>query len=150
MSEITLTKDNFEKEVLQSKLPVLVDFWAAWCGPCKMVAPAIARLAENYIETLKVGKVNVDEESDLAYTYNISSIPTLLIFKEGKVVDQKIGAVSLSVLESFVAPHLKGSKTRAELGSPKLALPVGTTYQSSLELVSSDSSLRHIERVAVE
>lgn len=106
MSEITLTKDNFEKEVLQSKLPVLVDFWAAWCGPCKMVAPAIARLAENYIETLKVGKVNVDEESDLAYTYNISSIPTLLIFKEGKVVDQKIGAVSLSVLESFVAPHL--------------------------------------------
>ncbi len=106
MSEVTLTKANFEAEVLKSDIPVLVDFWAVWCGPCKMVAPAVAKLAENHAGKLKVGKVNVDEQSELAEKYNISSIPTLSLFKGGKVVNQRIGAVTLAVLESFVAEHI--------------------------------------------
>jgi len=106
MSEITLSNENFDNEVLKSDVPVLVDFWAVWCGPCKMVAPAVAKLAENHVGKLKVGKVNVDEQSSLAEKYNISSIPTLVLFKEGKVVNQRIGAVSLAVLESFVSEYL--------------------------------------------
>lgn len=106
MSEITLSNENFDNEVLKSDVPVLVDFWAVWCGPCKMVAPAVAKLAENHVGKLKVGKVNVDEQSSLAEKYNISSIPTLVLFKEGKVVNQRIGAVSLAVLESFVGEYL--------------------------------------------
>ncbi len=106
MSEITLSNENFDNEVLKSDIPVLVDFWAVWCGPCKMVAPAVAKLAENHVGKLKVGKVNVDEQSSLAEKYNISSIPTLVLFKEGKVVNQRIGAVSLAVLESFVGEYL--------------------------------------------
>ena len=106
MSEVILSSANFDKEVLKSDIPVLVDFWAVWCGPCKMVAPAVAKLAGNHEGKLKVGKVNVDEHSDLAEKYNISSIPTLLMFKNGKVVNQRIGAVSLAVLESFVAEYL--------------------------------------------
>ncbi len=106
MSEVTLTSANFESEVLKSKVPVLVDFWAVWCGPCKMVAPAVAKLAENHAGKLKVGKVNVDEQPELAEKFNISSIPTLSLFKDGKVVNQRIGAVSLAVLESFVSEYL--------------------------------------------
>ncbi|MHC1692913.1 MAG: thioredoxin [Sphaerochaetaceae bacterium] len=106
MSEIVLTNENFDKEVLKSEIPVLVDFWAVWCGPCKMIAPAIARLAESHAEKLKVGKVNVDEQSDLAQKYNVSSIPTLLVFKNGQVVNQRIGAASLAVLETFVGAYL--------------------------------------------
>lgn len=106
MSEITLTSANFDSEVLQSKVPVLVDFWAVWCGPCKMVAPAVAKLAEKYAGKLSVGKVNVDEQPELAEKYQISSIPTLAIFKDGKVVNQRIGAVSLAMLESFVADYV--------------------------------------------
>lgn len=106
MSEITLTNANFESEVLNSDVPVLVDFWAVWCGPCKMVAPAVEKLAANHFGKLKVGKVNVDEQPELAEQYRISSIPTLTLFKDGKVVNQRIGAVSLGVLESFVADYL--------------------------------------------
>ena len=106
MSEVTLTKANFEAEVVKSDLPVLVDFWAVWCGPCKMVAPAVAKIAEKYEGKLKVGKLNVDEEPELAEKFNISSIPTLAVFKGGKVVNQRIGAVSLAVLESFVAEYV--------------------------------------------
>ena len=106
MSEITLTNANFESEVLKSDVPVLVDFWAVWCGPCKMVAPAVAKLAENHVGKLKVGKLNVDEQPELADKYGISSIPTLALFKDGKVINQRIGAVSLSVLESFVAEYV--------------------------------------------
>lgn len=106
MSEVTLTNANFEAEVMKSDVPVLVDFWAVWCGPCKMVAPAVAKIAEKYVGKLKVAKVNVDEQPELAEKYNISSIPTLAIFKDGKVVNQRIGAVSLSVLESFVAEYV--------------------------------------------
>ncbi|MBM6968755.1 thioredoxin, partial [Pseudoramibacter alactolyticus] len=82
MSVVTLTKDNFESEVLQSDKPVLVDFWASWCGPCKMVSPLVDEIAEEHDE-VKVGKINVDEESELAQQFQIMSIPTLLVFKDG-------------------------------------------------------------------
>ena len=89
--EITITKANFEAEVLNSEKPVLVDFWATWCGPCKMIAPVVAEIAENYKETLKVGKINVDTEGELAVKYGVMSIPTLLLFKDGEVVKKSIG-----------------------------------------------------------
>ena len=106
MSEISITAENFEDEVLKSELPVLVDFWAEWCGPCKMIAPAVAQLALKYEGKVKVAKVNVDEASSVASMFNISSIPTLVIFKKGEVVAQRMGAASLSVLDSFVSQNL--------------------------------------------
>ncbi len=106
MSEVVLTKANFEDEVLNSKVPVLVDFWAVWCGPCKMVSPVVAKLGEKHAGKLKVGKVNVDEQMELAEKYNISSIPTLTLFKDGQVVDQKIGALPMAALDAFVTEHL--------------------------------------------
>ena len=84
--------ENFEQEVLQSDVPVLVDFWAEWCGPCRMIAPHVDALATEYVGKAKVGKVDVDSEQDLANKYGVSSIPALLFFKEGKLVDQLIGA----------------------------------------------------------
>ncbi|MFA5514599.1 MAG: thioredoxin [Sphaerochaetaceae bacterium] len=106
MSEVTLTNANFEQEVLKSDLPVLVDFWAEWCGPCRMVAPAVEKVAQKYVGKLKVGKVNVDDQQELAFEYKISSIPTLGIFKDGKLVSQKIGAVNLATLEAFVSQYV--------------------------------------------
>lgn len=90
----TLTKENFEGEVLNASGPVLVDFWASWCGPCRMVSPIIDELAEEYAGKLTVGKVNVDEQSELASQYAVVSIPTILVFKNGKVVEKKVGAHS--------------------------------------------------------
>ena len=91
MAEIILTKQNFEAEVLNSEIPVLVDFWASWCGPCMMLSPVIAELAEELEGKIKVGKVNVDEQSELAMQYRVASIPTLLLFKDGKLEKTSVG-----------------------------------------------------------
>ena len=93
MAEIKITVDNFEQEVIRSEQPVLVDFWAAWCGPCRMLAPAVAQIAAECEGKIKVGKVNVDEEPELAQRFGIMSIPTVLAFKDGKKVNQSIGLV---------------------------------------------------------
>jgi thioredoxin 1 len=89
---VNLTLDNFEDEVENSSLPVLVDFWAAWCGPCKMIAPIIDQLADEFDGKVKIAKINVDENRELSMRYKVMSIPTLLLFKDGEVVNQVIGA----------------------------------------------------------
>lgn len=89
--EITLTKDNFETEVLQSDVPVLVDFWATWCGPCRMVAPIVEEIAQEYDGKVKVCKADVDENEDLAMEYGVMSIPTLMVFKNGALDNTQVG-----------------------------------------------------------
>ena len=102
MLEINLSNQNFENEVLKSEIPVLVDFYATWCGPCKMIAPVISQIAEDYKGKIKVGKVNVDDENDLAMKYQIQNIPTLILFKEGKTVNSLIGLNSKSEIENMI------------------------------------------------
>ena len=102
MLEINLTKQNFEEEVLKSEKLVLVDFFATWCGPCKMIAPVLSEIAKEYEGKVKVGKVNVDEQKDLAVQYKISNIPTLLLFKGGSVKNVLVGFHSKSELEKMI------------------------------------------------
>ena len=91
MSVMTITKENFEKEVLDSREPVLLDFWASWCGPCRMVSPIVDEIAEEVTDK-KVGKVNVDEQPELAERFGVMSIPTLVVMKNGKIAQQAVGA----------------------------------------------------------
>ena len=97
---MTFTDDNFETEVVASDLPVLVDFWAEWCGPCKMIAPAIEELVAEFEGKAKIGKLDVDGNQGTAAKYGIRSIPSLLIFKDGEVVDQIVGAVPKGAIQS--------------------------------------------------
>ena len=104
---VEITDTNFEEEVLKSDVPVLVDFWAPWCGPCAIVAPAVEEIAEKYGGKLKVCKLNVDEAPRTASEYGIMSIPTLAVFENGKMVEKQIGVAPMSKLESMIELHLQ-------------------------------------------
>jgi thioredoxin 1 len=106
MAGIDITADNFEQEVLKSDVPVIVDFWAEWCVPCKMVHPILDKIANEYDGKIKIAKVNVDQAGDIAGQYNIISIPTLLLFKDGQVVNQQVGAGSQQAIEGLFKDYL--------------------------------------------
>lgn len=108
---ITLNDENFENEVLNSETPVLVDFWAEWCGPCRALAPVIEEIAEEYGENLKVGKINVDENPGTPSAFEIRSIPTLIIFKDGAVVDRVVGALPKNNITELIDSAVEFKKT---------------------------------------
>jgi thioredoxin 1 len=99
---ITITEENFDTEVIQSSVPVLLDFWAGWCVPCRMVAPVLEQIAAEYKGRLVIGKVNVDEENDLASKHNIVSIPALILYKNGTIVQQRVGALPKHEIINFL------------------------------------------------
>lgn len=103
---ITLTKDNFEQEVVNSDKPVIIDFWAEWCGPCRAVAPIMDELANEYEGKIKIGKVNVDNEGELAMKYRIMSIPTVMVYKDGQMVEKIIGARPKEEFAKFIDKNL--------------------------------------------
>ena len=105
-SEYTFTDAGFDQDVLKSEIPVLVDFWAAWCAPCIYMAPTVEAIAETYDGKLKVGKLDVDGNGGTAMRYGIRSIPTLLLFKGGNVVEQRVGAIGKSDVEKMIEPHV--------------------------------------------
>jgi thioredoxin 1 len=111
---VVLTDDNWKREVAESGIPVLVDFWAEWCPPCRMIAPSIDALATAYSGRVKVGKLNVDENPMVAQTFGIRSIPTLLVFKDGKVADQQIGAVPQPRIARMVERQLETVEAAAQ------------------------------------
>ncbi len=106
MNPVTINEQNFEQEVIKSDTPVLVDFWAVWCGPCKVIAPVVEELSQEYHGKLKVAKVNVDENNMLAGKYGIMSIPTLKIFKNGQIVGEIIGAAPKTAIEAEIKKHV--------------------------------------------
>ncbi|MGA2974050.1 MAG: thioredoxin [Spirochaetia bacterium] len=99
---VTVTRSNFDAEVVQSAVPVVADFWAEWCGPCKMIGPVLRDLAKDYKDKIKIAKIDVDAEGELAQQFNIVSIPTILVFKKGQVVQKQIGAVPRQTLEKMI------------------------------------------------
>ena len=103
---VTIDQGNFETEVIQSDTPVLVDFWAEWCMPCKMVAPVLEQISQDYAGRLKIAKVDVDDNGEIAQKFNIVSIPTLLLFKGGSVVGQQVGAVPRETIEGLFKDYL--------------------------------------------
>jgi len=105
--EVRITAANFQEEVLGSKIPALVDFWAEWCAPCRMVAPVLEEIAREYKDKIKVCKVNVDEASDIASEYGVMSIPTLALFKDREIVDKAVGVVPKTDLAKMIDRHIK-------------------------------------------
>ncbi|MBZ5584528.1 MAG: thioredoxin [Acidobacteriia bacterium] len=107
---VTITDASFDEDVLRSEVPVLVDFWAEWCGPCRMMAPTIDTVAKEYAGKVKVGKLDVDANGNTAMRYNIRGIPTLLLFKGGRVVEQRVGAVGKSEVQKMLDSHVEALK----------------------------------------
>src|SRR5947209_10897718 len=103
---LTFSDGSFDKDVLNSEVPVLVDFWAEWCGPCRMMTPTVDAIANDYDGRVKVGKLNVDENGGTAMRYNVRGIPTLLLFKGGKVVEQRVGAMGKSEVQKMLDAHV--------------------------------------------
>lgn len=102
MSVVTITKENFEKEVMKSDRPVLIDFWASWCGPCRMLSPVVSEIADEYSGKIKVCKVNVDEQMELASAFGVSSIPKLVVMKDGKVTNTAVGVRPKAEIVSMI------------------------------------------------
>lgn len=102
MSEIIVTKENFKKEVLESDIPVMLDFWADWCGPCRMLSPLVSEIADKYDDRVKVGKVNVDEQGELAQAFGVQSIPLVVVMKNGKVTASAVGYRPIEQLEEML------------------------------------------------
>lgn len=106
MKPVTITDQNFNDEVTNSTIPVLIDFWAVWCGPCRAIAPIVEQLAGEYDGKIKIGKLDVDENPDTAVKFGVRSIPTLLLFKNGQVIDTIIGAVQKTVIVQKITPYI--------------------------------------------